>query len=149
MYLTTTVDCGPPSVPRNGSLESYSIRTEGSVLFYSCDPGLVPEGRMRTVCTENGWRPNPADLNCFSSTCIPDSRGSRPGDSSLPSFLPRSPSLSTHPPTSLTFHQRDYEKKYSLKLNCSSTATLLPEAKPSKLQYSQPWCLGHEPTCLY
>jgi len=41
--------------------------TEGSVVFYSCDPGLVPEGRMRAVCTENGWSPKPADLNCFSS----------------------------------------------------------------------------------
>ena len=31
---------------------------------YSCDPGLVPEGRMRATCTRNGWSPNPADLNC-------------------------------------------------------------------------------------
>ena len=72
LYLTTIVDCGPPSVPRNGSLESYTITTEGSVVFYSCDLGLVPEGRMRAVCAENGWSPNPADLNCFSSTCILD-----------------------------------------------------------------------------
>jgi len=61
-YLTTTVDCGPPSVPRNGSLQSYTITTEGSVVFYSCDPGLVPEGRRRAVCTENGWSPDPTDL---------------------------------------------------------------------------------------
>ena len=38
------------------------------MVFYSCDPGLVPEQRMRTMCTENGWSPNPADLNCFSGT---------------------------------------------------------------------------------
>ena len=36
------------------------------MVFYSCDPGLVPEGRMRAVCTENGWSSNPADLNCSS-----------------------------------------------------------------------------------
>ena len=60
----TSVDCGPPAVPRNGSLESYTDTTEGSEVFYSCDPGLVPEGRMRAVCTRNGWSPNPADLNC-------------------------------------------------------------------------------------
>ena len=62
-YLTS-VDCGPPGNPRNGSLESYSDTTEGSEVFYSCSPGLVPEGRMRTVCTRNGWIPNTADLCC-------------------------------------------------------------------------------------
>ena len=33
-------------------------------MFYSCDPGLVPEGRMRAVCTGNGWSPNPAGVSC-------------------------------------------------------------------------------------
>ena len=37
---------------------------EGSEVFYSCDTGFVPEGRMRSVCTRNGWSSNPADLNC-------------------------------------------------------------------------------------
>ena len=50
--------------PRNGSLESYTSTTRGLKVFYSCDPGLVPEGRMRAVCTVNGWSPNPADLSC-------------------------------------------------------------------------------------
>ena len=58
-----SVDCGAPVAPRNGSLESYNDTTEGSEAFYSC-PGLVPEGRMRTVCTRNGWSSNPADLCC-------------------------------------------------------------------------------------
>ena len=26
--------------------------------------GLVPEGRMRAVCTRNGWSPNPAEICC-------------------------------------------------------------------------------------
>ena len=59
-----SVDCGPPVGPWNGSLESYTNTAEGSVVFYSCDQGHLPEGRMRAVCTGNGWSPNPADLNC-------------------------------------------------------------------------------------
>ena len=57
-------DCGSPVAPQNGTLESYTNTSNGSEVFYSCDPGLVPVGRMRTVCTENGWSPNPVDLNC-------------------------------------------------------------------------------------
>ena len=60
----TPVDCGPPPVPWNGSLESYTNTTEGSVVFYSCDPGLVPVMRMMSVCTGSGWSPNPGALNC-------------------------------------------------------------------------------------
>ena len=62
------VDCGPPVAPLNGSLENYINTTEGSEVFYSCNQGLVPEGRMRTVCTRNGWSPNPAGLSCSSSS---------------------------------------------------------------------------------
>ena len=65
------IDCGPPVPPLNGSLESYTNTTEGSEVFYRCDPGLVPEGRMRAVCTRNGWSPNPAGLSCNSSTATP------------------------------------------------------------------------------
>ena len=62
-----SVECGLPGVPRNGSLESYTDTREGSEVFYRCDPGRVPEGRMRAVCTGNGWNPNPADLSCTKS----------------------------------------------------------------------------------
>ena len=55
--------------PRNGSLESYSDTTEGSEVFYRCDPGLVPEGTLTAVCTRNGWSPNPADLRCAGRLC--------------------------------------------------------------------------------
>ena len=58
------VDCGSPCNPRNGSVTSYSGTTNGSVAFYSCDPGLVPVMRMRAECTGNGWSPNPVDLSC-------------------------------------------------------------------------------------
>ena len=62
-------DCGPPVAPRNGSLENYTATTHGSEAFYICDPGHVPEGRMRTVCTENGWSPSPDGLNCTVGMC--------------------------------------------------------------------------------
>jgi len=65
MLTTFAVDCGPLPAPRNGSLENFTSTTEGSVVSYSCDPGLVPEGRMSAVCTGNGWSPNPSDLNCL------------------------------------------------------------------------------------
>ena len=58
------VDCGPPVNPLNGSAANYTSTTNGSVAFFSCSPGLVPEGRMRAECTGNGWNPNPADLSC-------------------------------------------------------------------------------------
>ena len=66
VYITSTssVDCGIPVAPQRGSLESYTDTTEGSEVFYRCDPGLVSEGRRRAVCTRNGWSPNPADLRC-------------------------------------------------------------------------------------
>ena len=64
---STSVDCGPPVAPRDGYLESYTNTTEGSEVFYSCDPGLVPEGKMIALCTENGWSPNPVDRNCTES----------------------------------------------------------------------------------
>ena len=60
----TSVDCGRPVAPRRGSLESYTNTTEGSEVLYRCDSDLVPEGRMRAVCTRNGWSPNPAHVNC-------------------------------------------------------------------------------------
>ena len=59
-----SVDCASPGNPQNGLVANYTGTTNSSVAFYSCDPGLVPEGRMRAVCTRNGWSPNPADLCC-------------------------------------------------------------------------------------
>ena len=58
------VDCGSPVTPQNGSVANYTGTTNGSAAFFSCNPGLVPIGRMRAVCTGNGWSPNPADLSC-------------------------------------------------------------------------------------
>ena len=60
----SSVDCGAPKAPQNGYLESYTSTTEGSEVFYSCDRGHLREGRMRAVCTDNGWTPNPTNLSC-------------------------------------------------------------------------------------
>ena len=64
------VDCGLPGVPHRGSLDNYANTTVGSEVFYSCNPGLVPEERMRAVCTRNGWSPNPTDLSCSVGTYV-------------------------------------------------------------------------------
>ena len=62
----TSVDCRIPGGPQGGSVENYTGTTEGSEVFYSCNQGLVPVGRMRANCTENGqWSPNPADVSCM------------------------------------------------------------------------------------
>jgi len=66
--FTSSVDCGPPVAPQRGSLETYTDTTEGSEVFYSCEASLAPVGRMRSVCTRNGWSPNPADLSCTIGT---------------------------------------------------------------------------------
>ena len=70
LLLITSVDCGHPVAPQNGSLETYNSTINGSEVFYSCDPGLVPEGRMKALCTESGWSPNPAGLNCTVGTLL-------------------------------------------------------------------------------
>ena len=63
LVSSTSVDCGPAIAPQRGST-NYTNTTEGSLVFYSCDPGLVPEGRMNATCTDSGWSPNPTGLNC-------------------------------------------------------------------------------------
>jgi len=67
--LVCTFDCGPPPAPQSGSLESYTNTTEGSVVFYNCDPGLVPERRMMSLCTVTGWSPDPGALSCSVVNC--------------------------------------------------------------------------------
>ena len=59
-----TVDCGHPKSPQNGSLGSPTGTTERSLVVYRCDQNLVPERSMTSVCTVNGWNPNPAELVC-------------------------------------------------------------------------------------
>ena len=68
-----TVDCGVPDPPQRGSLESYTVTTEGSEVFYRCNQHLVPEGRMRANCTRNGWSPlDPGLVICTEGTLTGD-----------------------------------------------------------------------------
>ena len=56
------VICGIPNPPLRGFIDR--ILTDASngtdVVFYQCNPGLLPEGELRAVCTSNGsWYPDP------------------------------------------------------------------------------------------
>ena len=63
--LLSPANCGDPTVARNGSIEAYQNTTEGSEIFFRCNPGFVPAGRMRTVCRADGrWSSDPATLVC-------------------------------------------------------------------------------------
>ena len=64
----------------------------------------------------------------------------------LPAFFPHPPSLSPHSPTSLTFNQRDYEQKWSIKLNCHSNSS--PRRQSFKTStFPTSVMPGHRPTC--
>ena len=73
-------DCGAPGSPQNGSLEDYNTTTEGSVVFYQCDAGLVPAGRMMAVCVEEGWSPDPAELVCSKQSSNTDETKAMEGE---------------------------------------------------------------------
>ena len=59
------VNCSGPTFPANGSIEAYHNTTEGAEIFFRCNPGFVPAGRMRAVCGADGrWNPDPGDHVC-------------------------------------------------------------------------------------
>ena len=55
-------------MPGNGFVENIqSITTVGGAqIFFGCNPGYVPAGKMSATCiSSNGtWTPDPADLMC-------------------------------------------------------------------------------------
>ena len=58
-------NCSDPAVPRNGLIGVYQNTTEGAEIFFRCNPGFAPAGRMTAVCGADGrWNPDPADLTC-------------------------------------------------------------------------------------
>ena len=69
-YFLITVSvtgCGSPIAPDNGSIEAHQNTTEGAEIFFRCNPGFVPAGRMTAVCGADGrWNPDPAGLVCIS-----------------------------------------------------------------------------------
>ena len=61
----SSVYCGVPRPPQNGTIVNYTSTVEGSALLYQCNPGFDPMGEMTAVCAANGsWSPDPADLTC-------------------------------------------------------------------------------------
>ena len=65
LYITIPVSCGQPVTPGNGSIETYQNTLEGAEIFFRCNPGFVPAGRMTAVCGADGrWNTDPADLVC-------------------------------------------------------------------------------------
>ena len=68
-----SVNCGIPPTPENGIIENIqSISTVGGAqIFFRCNPGFVPAGRMNATCVSpdgisvvGTWTPDPADLVC-------------------------------------------------------------------------------------
>ena len=67
--LLFSVSCRQPLIPGNGSIEAYQNSLEGAEIFFKCNPGFVPAGRMRAVCGADGrWNPDPATLVCTGKT---------------------------------------------------------------------------------
>ena len=59
------MSCGTPSFAGHVDVEPFNNTTVGSEVAYQCQSGLQPEGRMTSVCEEDGkWNPDPATLMC-------------------------------------------------------------------------------------
>ena len=72
MQLLTffSVSCGTPSFSGRVDVEPFST-TVGSEIAYQCQSGLLPEGRITSVCGEDGrWTPDPANLICKGKTNV-------------------------------------------------------------------------------
>ena len=47
--MNYSVSCGSPIIPGNGFIEAYQNTLEGAEIFFKCDSGFVPAGRMTAV----------------------------------------------------------------------------------------------------
>ena len=66
LLLLSPVNCSDPTAPENGSIVPYQNTTEGAEIFFICNPGFVPAGRMTSTCACNGmWTPDPGSLTCI------------------------------------------------------------------------------------
>ena len=63
-FILHLVSCGVPTFSGNSSIEAYQNTTEGAEIFFRCNPGFIPAGRMRAVCRRNRWKPDPANHRC-------------------------------------------------------------------------------------
>ena len=69
--ITLSVSCGTPSFAIRVDVEPFTSTTLGSEIVYKCRSGLLPDGRMTSVCGEDGmWNPDPANLMCKGKTHV-------------------------------------------------------------------------------
>ena len=80
-HLLSTANCSDPTVPKNGVIDPFLNTTDGAEMFFMCNPGFVPAGRMKAVCAANGsWTFDPAALVCKCEIIIGSSNYSLPSD---------------------------------------------------------------------
>ena len=71
ILITPLVSCGTPSFAIRVDVEPFNSTTVGSQIVYQCQSGLLPEGRMTSVCRGDGrWNPDPATLLCEGKTHV-------------------------------------------------------------------------------
>ena len=64
-HFLPSANCSDPTVPTDGRIDPYHSTTEGAEIFFRCNPGFVPAGRMTAVCMSDGrWNPDPAGHGC-------------------------------------------------------------------------------------
>lgn len=53
--MFTVIDCGSPSIPKEGYLVHLSNTTYGGVASYRCNTGYRMQGTNKTVCKDGNW----------------------------------------------------------------------------------------------
>ena len=65
-----SVSCGTPSFASRVDVEPFNSTSVGPEIAYQCQSGLLPEGRITSVCGGEGrWNPDPATLMCKGNAC--------------------------------------------------------------------------------
>ena len=54
VFLSPVVDCGPPTDPTNGQVDTSSGTTFGSTATYTCDTGYTLSGSQSRTCIASG-----------------------------------------------------------------------------------------------
>ena len=58
-HLPAVVDCGSPSLPANGQVQTKSGTTFGSIATYTCDTGYALSNSSSRTCGASGkWSPS-------------------------------------------------------------------------------------------